>query len=210
MLFSFKDVTYTLGFEQTRQITVSGSAADGEALVVRGPSGAGKSTLLRILARLQPFGEGDVFLGEKNWLEIPATTWRVSVHYLAQKPALFDGTVAANLAIPFETSVCSKKVFDTELAKSIMNKLLLPLSLWEQDARTLSGGEAARLAFVRALLIEPKILLLDEPTAALDEGARYAFYKVLKDWLEKEGRAAVLVSHINDYEGLKRVSFLDI
>jgi len=210
LLFSFKDITYTLGFEQTREITVSGSVADGEALVVRGPSGAGKSTLLRILARLQSSGEGDVFLGEKNWLEIPATAWRVSVHYLAQKPALFDGTVAANLAIPFETSVCSKKVFDTELAKTIMNKILLPVSLWEQDARTLSGGEAARLTFVRALLIEPKILLLDEPTAALDENARHAFYDVLKDWLEKEGRAAVLISHINDYEGLKRVSFLDI
>ena len=210
MLFGFKDIKYTLGFDQTRQITVSGSVTDGEVLVVRGPSGSGKSTLLRILARLQPSGGGNVFLGVKNWLEIPTTTWRVSVHYLSQKPALFDGTVAVNLAKPFETNICSKKLFNTELAKNIMDKMLLPISLWEQDARTLSGGEAARLTFVRALLIEPKILLLDEPTAALDENARDAFYDVLKTWLEREERAAVLISHINDYDSLKKVSFLDI
>lgn len=210
MFFSFQDLTYFLGIENVRKITVSGAVAEGEVLVVRGPSGAGKSTLLRILSRLQPCSHGEVFFKGDSWLQIPATTWRARIHYFAQKPVIFDGTVADNLNKPFETNIGSKKVFDPDLAKTMMSELLLEKSLWEQDAKTLSGGEAIRIAFIRSLLIEPQVLLLDEPTAALDEGARKAFYKVFKRWLSFPEHAALLVSHYNDYHQLKRVSFLDI
>jgi len=210
MHFQFKDITYTLGFGQSRQVTVSGSIAAGEVLVVRGYSGSGKSTLLRILARLQPCDGGEAYLEGKSWLQIPGAVWRADVHYLAQKPALFDGTVAGNLAKPFETRLLSKKGLNPDQARAYMKKLLLGEDLWEQDARTLSGGEAARLAFVRALLIDPKVMLLDEPAAALDEESRRALHLTLSQWLEGPSRAALLVTHNNDYEGLHRVSFLDI
>lgn len=210
MHFQFNDITYTLGFGQSRQVTVSGSVASGNVLAVQGYSGSGKSTLLRILARLQPCDSGDVFLEGKNWLQIPGTTWRADVHYLAQKPALFGGTVAGNLAKPFETRLLSKRGLNLDKARAYMKKLLLSDSLWEQDARTLSGGEAARLAFVRALLIGPKVMLLDEPAAALDEESRRALHPTLSQWLEGPSRAALLVTHNNDYEGLRHVSFLDI
>jgi len=210
MHFQFKDITYTLGFGQSRQVTVSGSVSSGEVLVVQGYSGSGKSTLLRILARLQPCDGGEAYLEGKNWLQIPGTTWRAGVHYLAQKPALFDGTVADNLAKPFETRLLSKKGLNTDQARAYMEKLLLGECLWEQDARILSGGEAARLAFIRALLIDPKVMLLDEPTAALDKESRRALHLTLSQWLEGPSRAALLVTHNNDYEGLCRVSFLDI
>lgn len=211
MLFYFKDIAYSLGPTQQRQISVSGSVNDGETLVIRGPSGAGKSTLLRGLARLQPCISGKVFLKNKDWMQIPGTKWRTEVHYLAQRPALFDGTVADNLAKPFETHVVkNKKEFNQSFAKAIMNDLLLPSSLWHQDARTLSGGEAARMAFVRALLIDPIILLLDEPTAALDDKAREAFYKVLSNWLSTPNRAAILISHNDDYKVLDNISYLYI
>ena len=151
MFFVIKDIAYALGADQACLITVSGSLNEGEVLVVRGPSGAGKSTLLRILARLQPCLNGEVFLKGESWLKIPGTVWRSAVHYLAQKPALFDGTVAGNLAKPFEIRLHSKKKFEPEKARALMAQLLLAPALWEQDARTLSGGEAARLALVRAL-----------------------------------------------------------
>lgn len=210
MHFEFRNIRYTLGSGPTRQISVSGSLPEGDVLVARGPSGAGKSTLLRVLARLQPCDGGDVLLQGESWQNIPATLWRAHVHYLAQKPALFDGTVADNLAKPFETRLGSKNKFDPGRAKTLMQELLLPAHLWEQDSRTLSGGEAARAAFIRALLIQPKVLLLDEPTAALDDQARAAFYGALSRWLSQPGRAALLVSHNNDYQGLQRVSFVDI
>ncbi|MCL5780756.1 MAG: ATP-binding cassette domain-containing protein [Firmicutes bacterium] len=210
MLFTFQNITYTLGTGPGRQITASGAVAEGSVLVVRGPSGAGKSTLLRVLARLQSCSGGEVFLQGESWRHLPATAWRARLHYLAQKPALFDGTVADNLAKPFETRQGSKNKFDPDRAKALMQELLLDANLWEQDSRTLSGGEAARIAFVRGLLIQPHVMLLDEPTAALDDQAREAFYGVLSRWLTGPGRAALLVSHNNDYKVLDRVSFLDI
>ncbi|MCL6479332.1 MAG: ATP-binding cassette domain-containing protein [Peptococcaceae bacterium] len=210
MLFNFQDITYTLGPDKSRQISVSGSLNPGEVMVARGPSGAGKSTFFRVIARLQSCLSGEVFLNGRSWMQIPGTIWRSSVHYLAQKPALFDGTVAGNLAKPFEISQNNKKKFDVELAKSIMQQLLLAPTLWEQDAKTLSGGEAARVTFLRALLLEPAVLLLDEPTAALDDESKKAFYAVLSNWLKNSDRAAFLISHTNDYEGLGMITFLDI
>lgn len=210
VLFNFVNITYSLGSDRTRQISVSGSVAGGGVLAVRGPSGAGKSTLLRVLARLQPSEKGEAFLKGKSWLQIPGTSWRSSIHYMAQKPALFDGTVAANLAKPFETRILSGKQPDLNLAKKVMEELLLPSPIWDQDARTLSGGEVARLAFIRSLLIDPQVLLLDEPTAALDDRSRQAFYRVLRKWITGPDRAAILVSHMRDFDHLDRVSFIDL
>lgn len=211
MLFTFNNIKYHLGTNERRTITISGSANEGHVLIVRGPSGSGKSTLLRILARLQPCSGGIVLLKNMNWLDILPTSWRTRVHYLSQKPAIFNGTVGENLAKPFEIqAIKAKASFDMSRAKNILNSLLLPTSLWDQDARTLSGGEAARLAFARALLINPEVLLLDEPTSALDEKTRAAFYQLLSQWLSEPGHTALLVSHNNDYDMLKDIYHIDI
>ncbi|ABO50333.1 ABC transporter related protein [Desulforamulus reducens MI-1] len=210
MLFAFEHISYDLGIDPVRHINVSGSLHEGEVLVVRGPSGAGKSTLMRILAKLQTNKGGRVHLRGESWDHIPPPYWRCQVHYLAQKTVLFDGTIASNLARPFEIRIHSDKVFKIKLAQDLMEQLLLPPALWEQDAKTLSGGEAARVALIRAMLIDPAILLLDEPTAALDDQAREVFYSLLKKWLKTPGRAAMLISHNHDYQTLDWVSFLDI
>lgn len=210
MLFEFKDLEYCLGTKADRCICASGSVNNGNVLVVRGPSGVGKSTLLRVLSRLQTYVKGEVWLKGESWLTVPGNHWRAQIHYFSQKPALFDGTVVENLARPFELGHMSGKKFEPQAAKRLMEQLLLPGDLWEQDARTLSGGETARLAFVRSLLIEPTILLLDEPTAALDSNARDAFYRVLSEWLKLPGKGVLLVSHNDDYLGLPGISFLNL
>jgi len=210
LLFEFKDITYNLGIDGVRNIKVSGALNSGEVLIVQGPSGVGKSTLLRILSRLQTATGGEAFLQAKSWWQIPGTAWRASVHYLAQKPAIFAGSVAYNLAIPFAIKMRNSQTLDINKARELMERLLLPAQLWDQEARTLSGGEASRLAFIRALLINPMVLLLDEPTAALDEPARQSMYKVLSEWLNATDRAALLISHTNDFRQLEHLSFLDI
>ncbi|HBV97184.1 MAG: ABC transporter [Peptococcaceae bacterium BICA1-7] len=210
IIFAFKSIRYTLGADRNREVEVSGQVAGGGVLAVRGPSGAGKTTLLRTLARLQPCAGGEAFLKGKSWQTTPGPQWRAGVHYLAQKPVIFDGTVSDNLAKPFETRLLSSKKFDKDSALQVMEQLLLAPGLWEQDARTLSGGETSRLAFARALLIDPPVLLLDEPTAALDGKSREAFYRLLSGWLNSPGRAALLVSHNDDFQLLSKVSFLDI
>lgn len=202
------DLAFTPGSKEV--VKVAAEVKEGEVLVLSAPSGAGKTTLLRILARLQPALSGDVCLHDANWKTMPATQWRVLVHYLAQKPSLFEGTVAENLARPFTTKMLNKKTFLPGKAKTLLADLRLPVEIWDQDARTLSGGEAARLAFVRALLIDPEIMLLDEPTAALDEESRKAFYGVLQFWLQEPGHAAVLVSHAQDYGVLDNIRILKI
>ncbi|HUW64214.1 MAG TPA: ATP-binding cassette domain-containing protein [Spirochaetia bacterium] len=210
-LFEFQAISYSLGSGAGRRVMVSGTAGEGDVLVVQGPSGAGKTTLLRILARLAPCPGGEAFLAGESWRQIPGPVWRSTVHCLAQKPVFFDGTVGANLAMPFETRLMrAGRPFDPGLARHRMDELLLPAGLWDQDARTLSGGEAARVALVRALALDPRVLLLDEPAAALDTVSREALYRVLAGWLQGGVRAALLVSHGEGYSGLDRVSFLTI
>jgi len=210
-VLSFQNITYQLGSNGQRKISVSSAVQAGEILVVQGPSGAGKSTLLRVLAKLQPCQSGQVLLSNRSWGEIPANQWRSQVHYLAQKPALFEGTVLDNLTKPFELRMLRNRLpFNLELARQLMQDLLLSPDLLDQDARTLSGGEGARVAFVRSVLTEPTVLLLDEPTAALDAESRHAFNRTLSQWLLGAGRAAILVSHNNEVDQFSRVSVLDL
>lgn len=200
-LFGFKNVTYHLGVSD-KIVRASAAVGAGGVLAVQGPSGSGKSTLLRILARLQSCDDGEAWVDGTNWLSLPPVQWRMKVHYLSQKPTLFNGTVLENLSMPFVlTAVKKEKGFNLYAAQSGMKRLLLAEDMLYQDARTLSGGEAARVALLRALLFEPVVLLLDEPTAALDTGARNAVRDYIKMWLkEKPNRCVVLVSHAGDME----------
>jgi putative ABC transport system ATP-binding protein len=210
MFFSFTDISLVMGTENLRRVCTSGTVEEKGTLVVRGPSGSGKTTLLRTLARLRPSQQGQVFLQGKNWTEFSGPVWRSKVHYLAQRPVMFNGTVADNLAKPFELGLLSREgTFDAAAARERLMALGLPKDIWDQDTSTLSGGEISRVAFVRALAAEPKVLLLDEPTAALDHETAQAFYSLLAQWLQLAERACILVSHNEDYHSLMP-EFIDL
>lgn len=198
---SFLDfnLTYLLS-NDGRVIQVLAGLQQEGILVVRGPSGSGKSTLLRILARLQAPQQGEVRFQGRNWQEYSPIEWRCQVHYLSQKPAIFSGTVLDNLQLPFQMAAVKKrKRFDLATVQEGMERLLLPAGMLQQDARTLSGGEGARVALLRALILEPNVLLLDEPTAALDSRAAQAVWDLVGSWLKvKSDRGVVLVSHAGD------------
>lgn len=210
MLFVFREIVFEIGAQPVRRLSISGQVDSGGVLVVRGPSGSGKSTLLRILTRLRGCISGEAFLKGEDWRRLPGTYWRSVVHYLAQRPVLFEGTISDNLSRPFEVRIHSKSRFDPEKAGDILTSLMLDPGLWDQDARTVSGGEAARVAFARSILIDPVVLILDEPTSSLDDISQKAFYSVLSAWLKSPEKAAILVTHNNAYKDLPNVSFLDI
>lgn len=194
-LLSFKDLTRTLD-DEGRRLVVSGQVETGQVLYVQGPSGSGKSTLLRILGRLLTASGGEAWLQGRSWKDIPAPQWRLKVQYLSQKPVVFDGTVEDNLLMPFRFKLLSQRPSPSPgQIKDYLERLKLPASLLEQSAKTLSGGEAARMALIRALLLEPEVLLLDEPTAYLDEDNRQHLLTLLKYWVAEKSRAIVMVSH---------------
>ena len=154
-------------------------AAPGELLAVVGPSGSGKSTLLKILAGLLPPDEGEV---RREGMAV----------YLDQSPYVLERSVLENAAFGLYLKGVPARAA-REAARAWLRKVgLEPLA--QKPAKVLSGGERVRLALARALAVEPKSLLLDEPTANLDPG-NVAKVEALIEAEKEAGRAVVLVTH---------------
>ena len=164
----------------------------GAALCVQGPSGSGKSTLARVLATLSEPDEGVVLLGGVDARRLPPTVFRRRVAFLAQQPVLFGGTVRDNLgagpALRGEALVAGR-------AQELLLSVGLDVAMLGREAQSLSGGEKQRVALARALANGPEVLLLDEPTAALDPEAGEKVVALLRT-LCAGGIAIVLVTHV--------------
>jgi putative ABC transport system ATP-binding protein len=160
-------------------------AVEPGATAVLGPSGSGKSTLLRLLNRLAEPDEGTVrFHGEDVRALDPLELRRRAV-LVPQLPAPLPGSVAANVRYgPALLGRAADPARPLELAG-------LDGSYAERDASRLSVGEQQRVMLARALALEPEVLLLDEPTAALDERAKEAVERALA----KLPCSTVLVTH---------------
>lgn len=162
----------------------------GEVWHVHGDSGAGKTSLLRLLARLDPLAAGRMRLAGHITQDVPVTEWRRRVSLVFQEPRLFAGTIAQN--VTWGATVHSRRVDVPHLLKRAGIKLAP-----EREAGGLSGGEAKRVAIARALAVDPDVILLDEPTAPLDERNRGAIRNLIRA-LAADGRGVVLVSHLRD------------
>jgi putative ABC transport system ATP-binding protein len=163
-------------------------------MAVVGPSGAGKSTLLRMLNRLDEPTGGMVRLDGQDTREIPPRELRRRVGIVMQRAYLFPGTVAENL-------VFGPAQRDETLAESQIESMLAGVGLkgYEgRDALTLSGGEAQRVAILRALANDPEVLLLDEPTSALDAASRESVEAAITSLIESRRLTCVWVTHSHE------------
>jgi ABC-type multidrug transport system fused ATPase/permease subunit len=133
----------------------------GALTALLAPSGAGKSTLLRACVRLVERAAGTITLGGTEIRELDARALRRRVGLVAQTPAMLPGSVADNLRYGVAG-------LDDAGLESALEAADLDASFAAREARELSGGERARVALARALTRAPELLLLDEPTAALD------------------------------------------
>jgi len=156
--------------------------SQGEVLLVSGPSGAGKSLLLRALADLDP-NSGELTLRGRLRRATPAPEWRRLVTYLSATP----GWWAARVAEHFRPE-------DRDLAAGMLPRLGLPPEALDWPVERLSSGEAQRLALLRALVQRPAVLLLDEPTGALDAESTARIEGLLRERLAN-GLTILLVSH---------------
>jgi len=174
---------------------VSLSVRAGERLGIEGPTGAGKSVLLRALALLDPVGSGAVRHRGEAVGDRDVPHFRAQVAYLHQTPALLEGSVEENLRSPFELAVYRGRSFDRSRVTALLASLGRDASFLAKQQGDLSGGERQLTALVRLLQLEPELVLLDEPTAALDPETTARAEDLLTRWVGDGERAAVWVSH---------------
>jgi putative ABC transport system ATP-binding protein len=196
---------------QARGLTAAREAEGGSRLVldavdldvaagtltdVVGPSGSGKTTLLLALARLLPGARGTLALDGRDASALTPQQWRAEVAYLPQVATLVAGSVADNLLLPWRLKVRAEQPAPTpaELRAALDGVVLADVGL-ERDASRLSVGQAARVALLRVVLTRPRVLLADEPDAALDDESAEQVAR-LTDAFVRDGGAVVRVRHL--------------
>lgn len=187
---------------------LSFSLESGRSLGLAGPSGSGKTLLLRALVGLDRLDEGEARLEDRPLVEWELPRYRCRVLYLPPSPALEEGTVEDNLRLPFSFRVRRARRFEPDRAKELLERLGAG-ALWEREVGDLSSGERQRVGFARALLLEPQVLLLDEPTAHVDPERASEMEEMVGEWRAGErsvgqDRAAMWTSH--DAAQLARVT----
>jgi phosphate-transporting ATPase len=152
----------------------------GECVAVRGPSGAGKSLLLRAVVDLDP-NIGEVSLDGRSRETMSGPAWRRLVGYVPAEPGWWADRVGEHFT-------------DWIMARPLIERLGLPDDTRDWPLTRPSTGERIRLALVRALIMRPKVLLLDEPTAALDAASVVAVESLMAERVA-EGLAVLWVTH---------------
>ena len=169
---------------------------EGDFISIGGPSGSGKSSLLKIIATIISKTEGEILYKEIPLEQYEPTQYRKEVSYCFQSPVLFGKTVKDNLSFPYEIRHME---FDKEKAVTLLSALGLSESDLGKEVKFLSGGEKQRVALIRNMLFEPKVLLLDEVTSALDDANRTIIWNWLRA-LKKKGSMTILMVTHNDEE----------
>lgn len=165
----------------------------GETLAVVGPNGAGKSTLLLTLARLLRPTSGEIIFDGRSLMQLDDLEYRRNISFVFQDPLLMDMTVEQNVALGLKFRGTPKEETRERAGRWI--KQLGIESLSKRRVGQLSGGEAQRVSLARAFVLQPELLLLDEPFAALDPPTRAKLLEDLSALLAKDHRTAVFVTH---------------
>ena len=171
---------------------VSLEIKDGEFFVLLGSSGSGKTTVLNIIAGLASAEQGRVLLHGRDVTDLP--TQKRNIGFVFQNYALFEYmTVAENIEFGLQIRKIHKR--ERQLKRDELLELVGLVGLGDRMPRQLSGGQQQRVALARALMLQPDVLLLDEPLGALDAKIRVELRRSLKNIQKQLGVAAILVTH---------------
>jgi len=198
-VYSLRDVSKAFGGIRALD-SVSLEVEEGERLGVIGQSGAGKTTLLRILAGLEEPTAGSMsFRGEPLSVSRALELRRMAT-MIFQSPLFLKGDVYTNMAYGLRLRGTPEDVIK-EKVEECLERVRLP-GYGGREARKLSGGEQQRVALARALVLDPEVLLLDEPTSNLDPANAKVVSAVIEE--EAEGRTMVVSTH--DLDLIKRLT----
>ncbi|CYV15738.1 MULTISPECIES: ATP-binding cassette domain-containing protein [Streptococcus] len=172
---------------------------EGEFFVLIGPSGSGKTTTLKLINRLIEQTEGEVFFQGKRLKDFDLRELRLETGYVLQQIALFPNmTVAENIALIPEMKGLNKEETLTRTRELLTKVGLEPDSYLERLPKDLSGGEKQRIGILRAIIANPKVLLMDEPFSALDPISKAQLQDLIKELHEEFKMTTVFVTHDMD------------
>ena len=168
----------------------------GEMIGLVGHSGSGKSTLVNLMCRFYDVSEGSINIDGVNIRSLPIAEYRRNIGLVLQEPFLFFGSIAENIAYGKPEATRAEIVAAARAAHAHEFILRLPLgydSLVGERGHGLSGGERQRISIARALLINPRILILDEATASVDTETEKEIQKALDNLVH--GRTTIAIAH---------------
>ena len=187
---------------------VSLSVNQGDYITIVGPSGSGKSTLLKLCSDLISPTSGTITYNDRPLTAIDPKSYRREVGYCFQRPYLFAKTVRRNILFPYDIRGLKP---DMSRIEYLFDLLHMPLNYMERRNDELSGGEMQRICLIRSLIFEPKVLLLDEVTSALDATNTSIVENVI-DELHKKGITIISITH-NEEQSLRianrRITIVD-
>jgi putative ABC transport system ATP-binding protein len=185
-MIAFQNVTYA-SFLQIEDLVIE----QGKFTVCVGSSGSGKTTMLKLIVKLIEPATGTITFHGEDIRAIDTISLRKRIAFLPQKTYIFPGSIFDNLKVGLDYHGIDKEEEDLV---AVLSRVQLQKDLAD-DAKHLSGGEAQRLALARVLLLDPEVLLLDEPSSALDPASERVMMDILKDLNEKQKKSILMVTH---------------
>ena len=160
-----------------------------------GASGSGKTTLSNILVGFYPFGEGEIFYDDVSSKNLKLSTIRQHIHLILQNPKLFNDTMLFNLTLGNEYSdEVVQNALEIAQLTQVIERLDLGLdTVIGKDGIKLSGGQRQRVAIARMILSNPKVVILDESTSALDVHTEVKLFEALEDFLRD--KTVITIAH---------------
>ena len=183
----------------SRRLVLNGlnlSIRAGETVAIVGPNGSGKSTLVNLLPRFYDPSRGDVLIDGVNLKTVRVGDLREQIAIVPQETILFDDTIQANIRYGRPNASDEEVVEAARTAHVLSFAETLPMGLMThvgEQGKQLSGGQRQRIALARAILREPSILILDEPTSAIDAQSEQLIHASLREFTR--GRTTVLITH---------------
>ena len=205
----FKNVSF--GYEPGKEVlkNVSFKAVAGEHWAVIGPSGIGKTTLISLILRFYKPGSGSIYFDGLSASEYNVRYLRRRIGYVPQKTELYSGTIAENLRFSNDDATMEEIIRAAKVADIHHFIEALPKkydTILDEFAANLSEGQKQRISITRALIRNPDILVLDEPTASLDSVTEHHIYSLMPEFVK--GKTVFTIAHrLNTVKNAHKVIF---